>query len=597
MKVAKRTFDAVIVGAGGAGLRAALQLSEAGLKTAVLTKVFPTRSHTVAAQGGVAASLGNSTEDNWHWHMYDTVKGSDWLGDQDAIEFMVKKANEVVVELEHFGMPFDRTDNGKIYQRPFGGHSQNYGQTPVSRSCAAADRTGHAMLHALYQRNVRANTQFFVEWMAMDLIRNADGDVLGVTAMEMETGEVSIFHAKATIFATGGSGRIYYSSTNAFINTGDGVGMAARAGIPLEDMEFWQFHPTGVAGAGVLITEGVRGEGGILRNASGERFMERYAPNLKDLASRDVVSRSMVTEINEGRGCGSEKDHVLLDITHLSPETINKRLPGIREISIQFAGVDPIKAPIPVVPTCHYQMGGIPTNYKGQVVVPKDGNSNVPVAGFYAAGECACASVHGANRLGTNSLLDLLVFGKAAGETVVADFQSGQLTLKPLPENAADVSLARIARLESQTNGEEVHEVRLAMQRTMQKHAGVFRFADMLKEGVTKILEVAERAKHTQIKDKSKVWNTARTEALELDNLIEVAKATMVSAEARKESRGAHVRDDAIDCAETPNGRDDKNWLKHTLWFSEGNRLDYKPVNLQPMSADVEPIALAKRTY
>ncbi|WP_374261499.1 succinate dehydrogenase flavoprotein subunit [Zoogloea sp.] len=597
MKVAKHTFDAVIVGAGGAGLRAALQLSEAGLKTAVLTKVFPTRSHTVAAQGGVAASLGNSTEDNWHWHMYDTVKGSDWLGDQDAIEFMVKKANEVVVELEHYGMPFDRTDNGKIYQRPFGGHSQNYGQTPVSRSCAAADRTGHAMLHALYQRNVRANTQFFVEWMAMDLIRNADGDVLGVTAMEMETGEVSIFHAKATIFATGGAGRIYYSSTNAFINTGDGVGMAARAGIPLEDMEFWQFHPTGVAGAGVLITEGVRGEGGILRNSSGERFMERYAPNLKDLASRDVVSRSMVTEINEGRGCGSEKDHVLLDITHLSPETIMKRLPGIREISIQFAGVDPIKAPIPVVPTCHYQMGGIPTNYKGQVVVPKDGNPNVPVAGFYAAGECACASVHGANRLGTNSLLDLLVFGKSAGETVVSDFKSGQLTLKPLPDDAADVSLARIARLETQTNGVEVNDVRLDMQRTMQKHAGVFRFADMLKEGVEKILEVAERAKHTQIKDKSKVWNTARTEALELDNLIEVAKATMISAEARKESRGAHVRDDAIDCAETPNGRDDKNWLKHTLWYSEGNRLDYKPVNLQPMSADVEPIALAKRTY
>jgi len=597
VKVAKHTFDAVIVGAGGAGLRAALQLSEAGMKTAVLTKVFPTRSHTVAAQGGVAASLGNSTEDNWHWHMYDTVKGSDWLGDQDAIEFMVKKANEVVVELEHYGMPFDRTDNGKIYQRPFGGHSQNYGQTPVSRSCAAADRTGHAMLHALYQRNVRANTQFFVEWMAMDLIRDADGDVLGVTAMEMETGEVSIFHAKATIFATGGAGRIYYSSTNAFINTGDGVGMAARAGIPLEDMEFWQFHPTGVAGAGVLITEGVRGEGGILRNASGERFMERYAPNLKDLASRDVVSRAMTTEINEGRGCGSAKDHVLLDITHLSPETINKRLPGIREISIQFAGVDPIKAPIPVVPTCHYQMGGIPTNYKGQVVVPKDGQPNVPVAGFYAAGECACASVHGANRLGTNSLLDLLVFGKAAGETVVEDFRSGQLTLKPLPENAADVSLARIARLESQTNGEDVHEVRLEMQRTMQKHAGVFRFADIMKEGVTKIMQVAERAKRTQIKDKSKVWNTARTEALELDNLIEVAKATMVSAEARKESRGAHVRDDAPDTAEHPNGRDDENWLKHTLWFSEGNRLDYKPVTLQPMSADVEPIALAKRTY
>ncbi|WP_169118339.1 succinate dehydrogenase flavoprotein subunit [Aromatoleum anaerobium] len=597
MNVAKRTFDAVIVGAGGAGLRAALQLSESGLKTAVLTKVFPTRSHTVAAQGGVAASLGNTTEDNWHWHMYDTVKGSDWLGDQDAIEFMCRKANEVVVELEHYGMPFDRTDNGKIYQRPFGGHSQNYGQAPVSRSCAAADRTGHAMLHALYQRNVRANTQFFVEWMALDLIRDADGDVLGVTAIEMETGEVCIFHAKATIFATGGAGRIFHSSTNAFINTGDGLGMAARAGIPLEDMEFWQFHPTGVFGAGVLITEGVRGEGGILRNASGERFMERYAPNLKDLASRDVVSRSMVTEINEGRGCGPDKDHVLLDITHLSPETIMKRLPGIREISIQFAGVDPIKAPIPVVPTAHYQMGGIPTNYKGQVVAPKDGNPNAPISGFYAAGECACASVHGANRLGTNSLLDLLVFGKSAGESVVEDFQSGDLSLKPLPADAADVSLARLARLEGQKNGESVFEVGLEMRRTMQKHAGVFRFDNLLKEGVARIKEVAERSRRTEIKDKSKVWNTARTEALELDNLIEVAKATMVSAEARKESRGAHVRDDSPDTAEFPNGRKDNEWLKHTLWYSEGNRLDYKPVTMKPLSQDVEPIALAKRTY
>ncbi|TVT61048.1 MAG: succinate dehydrogenase flavoprotein subunit [Azoarcus sp. PHD] len=597
MNVAKRTFDAVIVGAGGAGLRAALQLSEAGMKTAVLSKVFPTRSHTVAAQGGVAASLGNSTEDNWHWHMYDTVKGSDWLGDQDAIEFMCKKANEVVIELEHYGMPFDRTDNGKIYQRPFGGHSMNYGQAPVMRSCAAADRTGHAMLHALYQRNVRANTQFFVEWMALDLIRNENGDVLGVTAMEMETGEVTIFHAKATIFATGGAGRIYHSSTNAFINTGDGVGMAARAGIPLEDMEFWQFHPTGVAGAGVLITEGVRGEGGILRNASGERFMERYAPNLKDLASRDVVSRAMTTEINEGRGCGPDKDHVLLDITHLAPENIMKRLPGIREIAIQFAGVDPIKAPIPVVPTCHYQMGGIPTNYKGQVVVPKDGNPSTPIVGFYAAGECACASVHGANRLGTNSLLDLLVFGKSAGETVVEDFQSGNLSLKPLPADAADVSLARLARLENQTGGESVFDVGLEMRRTMQKHAGVFRFDNLLKEGVTKMAEVAERAKRTEIADKSKVWNIARMEALELDNLIEVARATIVSAEARKESRGAHVRDDAPDTAENPNGRDDENWLKHTLWYSEGNRLDYKPVNLKPMSDDVKAIALAKRTY
>ena len=597
MKVAKRTFDAVIVGAGGAGLRAALQLSEAGLKTAVLTKVFPTRSHTVAAQGGVAASLGNSTADNWHWHMYDTVKGSDWLGDQDAIEFMCRKANEVVVELEHYGMPFDRTDDGKIYQRPFGGHSMNYGQAPVMRSCAAADRTGHAMLHALYQRNVRANTQFFVEWMALDLIRNADGDVLGVTALEMETGEISIFHCRATIFATGGAGRIYYSSTNAFINTGDGVGMAARSGIPLEDMEFWQFHPTGVAGAGVLITEGVRGEGGILRNDAGERFMERYAPNLKDLASRDVVSRAMTTEINEGRGCGPDKDHVLLDITHLSPDTILKRLPGIREISIQFAGVDPIKAPIPVVPTCHYQMGGIPTNYRGQVVTPKDGDDNAPVVGFYAAGECACASVHGANRLGTNSLLDLLVFGKSAGETVVDDFRSGALSLKPLPEDAADQSLARIARLEGQKDGENVHEVRLDMQRTMQKHAGVFRFDNLLKEGAELIKGVAERAASTEIGDKSQVWNTARVEALELDNLIEVAKATMISAEARKESRGAHVRDDAPDTPEHPNGRNDEEWLKHTLWYSADNRLQYKPVNLKPLSPNVEPIALAKRTY
>lgn len=597
MTVTKQTFDAVIVGAGGAGLRAALQLAEAGLRTAVLSKVFPTRSHTVAAQGGVAASLGNSTEDNWHWHMYDTVKGSDWLGDQDAIEFMCKKANEVVVELEHFGMPFDRTDNGKIYQRPFGGHSMNYGKAPVMRSCAAADRTGHAMLHALYQRNVRAHTQFFVEWMALDLIRNSAGDVLGVVALEMETGEVSIFHAKATIFATGGAGRIYYSSTNAFMNTGDGLGMAARAGIPLEDMEFWQFHPTGVAGAGVLITEGVRGEGGILRNSAGERFMERYAPNLKDLASRDVVSRAMTTEINEGRGCGAAKDHVLLDITHLSPETIMKRLPGIREISIQFAGVDPIKAPIPVVPTCHYQMGGIPTNYKGQVVVPKGDDSNAVVKGFYAAGECACASVHGANRLGTNSLLDLLVFGKSSGETVVEDIRSGNLALLPLPDGAADVALSRLARLENQQGGEKVHDVRLDMQRTMQKHAGVFRFADLLKEGVAKIDAIAARAKRTEIQDKSKVWNTARIEALELDNLIEVARATIVSAEARKESRGAHVRDDAPDTAAHPNGRDDEHWLKHTLWYSDGNRLDYKPVNLKPMSDDVEPIALATRTY
>ncbi len=591
MSYTVRKFDAVIVGAGGAGLRAAIQLSEAGYKTAVLTKVFPTRSHTVAAQGGVAASLGNSEEDDWRWHMYDTVKGSDWLGDQDAIEFMCRKANEVVVELEHYGMPFDRLDNGKIYQRPFGGHMSNFGEKPVRRSCAAADRTGHAMLHAMYQRNVKVNTQFFVEWMALDLIRDAEGDVVGVTAMDMETGEVVMFHSRVTIFATGGAGRIYYSSTNAFINTGDGVGMAARAGIPLEDMEFWQFHPTGVAGAGVLITEGVRGEGGILRNSSGERFMERYAPNAKDLASRDVVSRAMVTEINEGRGCGPNKDYVLLDITHLPPETIMKRLPGIHEIAVQFAGVDALKEPIPVVPTCHYQMGGIPTNYLGQVVV---GSDSTPVNGFYAAGECACASVHGANRLGTNSLLDLLVFGKSAGETAVLDLKKGGAH-KTLPTEAIDKSLARLNRLNTQVDGSNVHETRLAMQRTMQKHAGVFRFNDLLKEGVTRIMEVADAVARTEIKDKSQVFNTARLEALELDNLIEVAKATMISAEARKESRGAHVRDDATDSETTPDGRDDKNWLKHTLWYREGNRLEYKPVKMKPLTVD--SIELKKRAY
>ncbi|MDO6386963.1 MULTISPECIES: succinate dehydrogenase flavoprotein subunit [unclassified Uliginosibacterium] len=590
MKVAKRTFDAVIVGAGGAGMRAAVTLAESGLKTAVISKVFPTRSHTVAAQGGVSASLGNSEPDHWTWHMYDTVKGSDWLGDQDAIEFMCKQAPQVVVELEHYGMPFDRTDEGKIYQRPFGGHMSNFGEKPVRRACAAADRTGHAMLHALYQRNVKANTQFFVEWLALDMLRAPDGRVLGVIAMEMETGEITVFQAKATLFATGGAGRIYYSSTNAFINTGDGVGMAARAGIPLEDMEFWQFHPTGVAGAGVLITEGVRGEGGILRNASGERFMERYAPNAKDLASRDVVSRAMVTEINEGRGCGTGKDHVLLDITHLDADVINKRLPGIREISIQFAGTDPIKAPIPVVPTCHYQMGGIPTNYRGEVVA-----NGAPVAGFYAAGECACASVHGANRLGTNSLLDLLVFGKSSGESMIEFIKNEPASLPEIPQGEIDKALARVNRLDTQKNGADVHETRLAMQRTMQAHAGVFRFKDMLAQGVDKILEIEKQVQQTEIKDKSQVWNTARIEALELENLIEVAKATMISANARTESRGAHVRDDAPDTPERPNGRDDANWLKHTLWHREGNRLEYKPVNLKPLT--VESVALKTRAY
>jgi succinate dehydrogenase / fumarate reductase, flavoprotein subunit len=583
MALPVRKYDAVVVGAGGSGLRAALQLSTAGLKVAVLSKVFPTRSHTVAAQGGVGASLGNMGEDNWHWHMYDTVKGSDWLGDQDAIEFMCRQAPEAVRELEHFGMPFDRNDNGTIYQRPFGGHTQNFGEKPVQRSCCAADRTGHAMLHTLYQRNVFANTQFFVEWMALDLIRDQEGHVVGVTALEMETGEAMIFHAKATVFATGGAGRIYASSTNAFINTGDGLGMAARAGIPLEDMEFWQFHPTGVAGAGVLITEGVRGEGGILLNKSGERFMERYAPTLKDLAPRDVVSRAMATEIKEGRGAGPNSDYILLKLDHLGPEVINKRLPGIREIALKFANVDATKEPIPVVPTCHYQMGGIPTNYRGEVVVPKNGNPNSIVPGFYAAGEVGCASIHGANRLGTNSLTDLLVMGKSAGDSMI-EFIKANPTYKDLPKDAGDVSLARVAALDARKNGENVHAVGKDMRDVMQAHCGVFRFPDMLVEGVKKIKDVAARAEHLEITDKSKVFNTARIEALELQNLMDVAVSTMISAEARKETRGAHDRADFHDTPQHPNGRNDGEWLKHTLWYKDGNRLEYKPVNLTPLS-------------
>jgi succinate dehydrogenase / fumarate reductase flavoprotein subunit len=577
MGITTRKFDAVVVGAGGSGLRAALQLSEANLRVAVLSKVFPTRSHTVAAQGGVSASLGNEEPDNWHWHMYDTVKGSDYLGDQDAIEFMCRKANEVVIELEHFGMPFDRLDNGKIYQRPFGGHTSNYGERAVKRACAAADRTGHAMLHTLYQRNVRANTQFFVEWMALDLIRNQAGDVLGVVAMEMETGEVIALHAKATLLATGGAGRIYAASTNAFINTGDGLGMAARAGIPLEDMEFWQFHPTGVAGAGVLITEGVRGEGGFLLNKNGERFMERYAPTVKDLASRDVVARAMATEIKEGRGAGKDADHILLKLDHLGAETIEKRLPGIREIAKKFANVDPVKDPIPVVPTCHYQMGGIPTNMHGQVLAGHSGNAIVK--GLYAAGECACVSVHGANRLGTNSLLDLLVFGKASGEQVVKDLKADAIAHQDLPRDYADRALARLARLDAAQSGESVHEVGADLRRTMQLHCGVFRFPDGLAEGVRKINEIAERSGRLYFKDKSKVFNTARVEALELENLVEVAVSTMVSAHARQESRGAHDRSDFPK-------RDDANWMKHSFWYKDGNRLEYRPVNLKPLTVE-----------
>jgi succinate dehydrogenase / fumarate reductase flavoprotein subunit len=585
-----RRFDALVVGAGGSGMRAALELARANLKVAVLSKVFPTRSHTVAAQGGIAAPLANSTEDNWHWHMYDTVKGSDYLGDQDAIEYMCRRAVEVVVELEHMGMPFDRLENGKIYQRPFGGHTQDYGSPKMAmRACAAADRTGHAMLHTLYQQNVRANTQFFVEWMALDLIIDPqDGAVLGVTALEMETGEVFILQAKATLLATGGSGRMFFSSTNAFINTGDGLGMVARAGLPLEDMEFYQFHPTGVYGAGVLITEGVRGEGGYLLNKDGERFMERYAPNAKDLASRDVVSRAMTTEIKEGRGCGPDGDHVLLKLDHLGPEVIMQRLPGIREIAIKFANVDPVRDPIPVVPTAHYQMGGIPANYMGQVVAPEGGSKEAIVPGLYAAGECSCVSVHGGNRLGCNSLLDLVVFGKAAGEQMIKDMRLQPSPHRTLPQGAGELSRSRLARLEGAASGERVADVLNDLRRTMQAHCGVFRFPEDLQLGVQKMLQIAERAGRTFIADKSKVFNTARVEALELDNLVEVALATVVSAEARKESRGAQARADFPE-------RDDRNWLKHTLWYKEGNRLDYKPVHLKPMSTQsFEPKA---RTY
>src|SRR5258706_12959222 len=538
MAIPVRKFDAVIVGAGGAGMRASLQLAEAGFKVAVLSKVFPTRSHTVAAQGGIGAALGNMGEDHWMWHMYDTVKGSDWLGDQDAIEFLCREAPKVVIELEHFGMPFDRNADATVYQRPFGGHMQNFGAGPaVQRSCCAADRTGHAMLHTLYQRNVRANTHFFVEWMALDLVRDASGQVLGVTAMEMETGEVSVLHACAVLFATGGAGRIYSASTNAFINAGDGLGMAARAGIPLEDMEFWQFHPTGVYGAGVLITEGVRGEGGYLLNKDGERFMERYAPNAKDLASRDVVSRAMTTEIKEGRGCGPDKDHVMLKLDHLGPEVINHRLPEIREISIKFANADRVRDLVPVVPTVHYQMGGIPANYMGRVVAPEGNNNESIVPGFFAAGECACVSVHGANRLGTNSLLDLVVFGKSSGEQMTKDIRALPSPHRTLPKDAGELTRSRLARLDSNAGGERVVDVLNDLRRAMQAHCGVFRFPDDLILGVQKIKEIADRARRTFIVDKSKVFNTARVEALELDNLVETAMATIVSAEARKESR------------------------------------------------------------
>ncbi|MFN0000257.1 MAG: succinate dehydrogenase flavoprotein subunit [Burkholderiaceae bacterium] len=592
--ISKRKFDVVIIGAGGSGMRASLQLARAGLSVAVLSKVFPTRSHTVAAQGGIGASLGNMNDDNWHYHFYDTVKGSDWLGDQDAIEFMCREAPRVVYELEHMGMPFDRNPDGTIYQRPFGGHTANYGEKAVERACAAADRTGHAMLHTLYQQNLKERTAFFVEWMALDLIRDADGDVLGVTALEMETGDLHILQAKTTLLATGGAGRIFAASTNAFINTGDGLGMAARAGLALEDMEFWQFHPTGVAGAGVLLTEGCRGEGAILINSRGERFMERYAPTLKDLAPRDFISRCMDQEIKEGRGCGPNKDHVLLKLDHLGAETIMKRLPSVHEIGINFANVDVTREAIPVVPTIHYQMGGIPTNIHGQVVTQSGDDNNAPVQGLYAVGECSCVSVHGANRLGTNSLLDLLVFGRAAGDHITA-FNNKNKEHKPLPADAADRTQSRLARLDGASAGEYAQDVAEDIRATMQEHASVFRTQDMMDQGVAKIAAIRERVAAINLKDKSRIFNTARIEALEVENLIEAAQATMVSAAARHESRGAHSVNNYGDTPEHPNGRNDKEWHKHTLWYREGNRLSYKPVQMNPLTVDSVPLKV--RTF
>lgn len=578
-------FDVLVVGAGGAGLRSALQLSDAGLNVAVISKVFPTRSHTVAAQGGVAAALGNVTEDKWIWHMYDTIKGSDYLGDQDAIEYMCKNAADAIYELEHYGMPFDRNADGKIYQRPFGGMTKNFGESAMSRTCAVADRTGHAMLHTLYQRNVKNNTQFFIEWSTLDLIKSNDDEVLGVIAYEMATGQLAIFQAKKTIFATGGAGRIFEASTNAYINTGDGLGMAARANIPLEDMEFWQFHPTGIAGAGVLVTEGCRGEGGYLENSDGERFMERYAPNAKDLASRDVVSRAIATEIKNGKGIGKNKNAVYLQLAHLGEDMINEKLPGIREIAIKFANADPVKDPIPVVPTVHYMMGGIPTNLHGQV---RKNDSGDRIENFYAVGECACVSVHGANRLGSNSLLDLIVFGRAAGLHVIESIDQKE-KFPDIPQEAIEFTQQRVALLNKKNKGSEnIVQLGNDLRSTMQQHCGVFRFPELLKEGVKKIQDIAERSKNLHISDNSNIFNTARIDALELKNLIEVAKATIESAHAREESRGAHCRSDFED-------RDDEQWLRHTLYYSQTNTIGYRPVNLQPLT--VETFPLKKRVY